>query len=393
MSQRRSHADTTGCSPMLLQSVGPTLDDLPLRVGLRDKLVPCPDLRFDKVTRLDADENPHAPTQALVDDVIRSIGDTATELHRFPDRDATDLRRDLAGYLTAQTGVHLSAENIWPANGSDEVVQQLLQAFGGPGRKALSFLPDYAMKPFAADCTDIETRETLRPDDFGLDLDLAASAIVARQPDVVLLASPHHSSGQSISLAELATLLDVTPGIMIVDETYGEFSSQPSAETLLEEYPTKLVIVRTMNTAFAFAGGRLGYLVGTPSLVEAMRLVRLPYHLSALTQSAARAALRHAGDSSNSVAALASERELVTSALSDMGFRVVPSDANFVLFGEFADARAAWQRYVNAGVLIRDVGIPGYLRASIGLPEENDTFIWVSAYIGATEVPPRVRPA
>ncbi|WP_025738506.1 histidinol-phosphate transaminase [Mycobacterium genavense] len=378
---------------MLLQRVGPTLDDLPLRVGLRDKRIPCSDLDFANVTRLDANENPHAPTQELVDEVIRCIGDAAVELHRRPDRDAMDLRRDLAGYLTAQTGVHLSAENIWAANSSDEVVQQLLRAFGGPGRIAMSFLPDYSMHPFVAGCTDIESHTVLRADDFGLDLAAAVSAVADRKPDVVLLASPNHLSGQSLSLVELRALLDVTPGILIVDETFGEFSSQPSAMTLLEEYPTKLAIVRTMSAAFAFAGGRVGYLVGTPSLVEAMHLVRLPYHLSALTQSAARAALRHAGDTSSNVAALVSERELVTSALIDMGFRVIAGEANFVLFGEFADARAAWQRYANAGVLIRDVGIPGFLRASIGLPKENDTFIWVSAYIGATEVPPRVRPA
>jgi histidinol-phosphate aminotransferase len=184
-------------------------------------------------------------------------------------------------------------------------------------------------------------------------------------------------------LPDLRRLLDVAPGILIVDEAYGEFSSQPSAITLVEEYPTRLVVTRTMSKAFAFAGGRLGYLVATPALVEALLLVRLPYHLSSVTQAAARAALRHADDTLGSVATLIAERERVTTALTSMGFRVISSDANFVLFGEFTDAPATWQRYLDAGVLIRDVGIPGYLRATTGLTDENDAFLRVSAQIAA----------
>jgi len=154
------------------------------------------------------------------------------------------------------------------------------------------------------------------------------------------------------------------------------------------EYPAKLVVTRTMSKAFAFAGGRLGYLVATPAMIDAMLLVRLPYHLSSVTQAAARAALRHADDTLGSVATLIAERERVTKALSGMGFRVIPSDANFVLFGEFADAPATWQRYLDAGVLIRDVGIPGYLRATTGLADENDAFLRASAQIATTELAP-----
>jgi histidinol-phosphate aminotransferase len=175
---------------------------------------------------------------------------------------------------------------------------------------------------------------------------------------------------------------------MIIDEAYGEFSSQPSAVSLVGEYPTKLIVTRTMSKAFAFAGGRLGYLIATPALVDAMLLVRLPYHLSSVTQAAARAALRHADDTLGSVATLIAERERVIIALTRMGFRVIPSDANFVLFGEFADAPACWQRYLDAGILIRDVGIPGYLRATTGLADENDAFLRASAQIAATELAP-----
>ena len=143
-----------------------------------------------------------------------------------------------------------------------------------------------------------------------------------------------------------------------------------------------------MSKAFAFAGGRLGYLIAAPAVIDAMLLVRLPYHLSSVTQAAARAALRHADDTLGSVAKLIGERERVTEALTVMGFRVIPSDANFVLFGEFADAPATWQRYLDAGILIRDVGIPGYLRATTGLAEENDALLAASARLAATELAP-----
>ncbi|OBG42050.1 histidinol-phosphate transaminase, partial [Mycobacterium alsense] len=319
---------------------------------------------------------------------VRSVADAAADLHRYPDRDAVALRRDLADYLTVQTGTRLGVENLWAANGSNEILQQLLQAFGGPGRTAIGFVPSYSMHPIIADGTRTEWLEAARADDFALDVDAAVAAVVERRPDVVFIASPNNPSGQSVSLPDLRRLLDVVPGILIVDEAYGEFSSQPSAVALVEEYPTRLVVTRTMSKAFAFAGGRLGYLIATPAMIDAMLLVRLPYHLSSVTQAAARAALRHADDTLSSVATLIKERERVSKALSGMGFRVIPSDANFVLFGRFADAPAAWRRYLDAGVLIRDVGIPGYLRVTTGLAAENDAFLRASAPIAATDLVP-----
>ncbi|MGV0052550.1 histidinol-phosphate transaminase [Mycobacterium colombiense] len=365
----------------------PTLDDLPLRDDLRGKS-PYGAPQLDVPVRLNTNENPHPPSKALVDDVVRSVAEAGAELHRYPDRDAVALRTDLAAYLSAQTGVALGVENLWAANGSNEILQQLLQAFGGPGRSAIGFVPSYSMHPIISDGTRTEWLQAARADDFGLDLDTAVAAVVERQPDVVFVASPNNPSGQSVPLPDLRRLLDVVPGILIVDEAYGEFSSQPSAVELVGEYPTKLIVSRTMSKAFAFAGGRLGYLIATPAVIDAMLLVRLPYHLSVLTQAAARAALRHADDTLGSVATLIAERERVSTALTGMGFRVIPSDANFVLFGEFADAPATWQRYLDAGVLIRDVGIPGYLRATTGLAEENDAFLRASAQIAATELAP-----
>jgi histidinol-phosphate aminotransferase len=362
-----------------------TLEDLPLRDNLRGKS-PYGAPQLAVPVRLNTNENPHPPTQALVEDVAESVRDAAADLHRYPDRDATALRADLAAYLSSQTGVALSTENLWAANGSNEILQQLLQAFGGPGRSAIGFVPSYSMHPIISDGTQTDWLEAKRADDFGLDVDVAVAAITDRRPDVVFLASPNNPSGQSVPLEDLRRLLDVAPGIVIVDEAYGEFSSEPSAVRLLADHPTKLVVTRTMSKAFAFAGGRLGYLAADPAVIDALLLVRLPYHLSVLTQAAARAALRHADDTLGSVARLIAERNRVSEALANMGFRVIPSDANFVLFGEFADAPAAWQRYLDAGVLIRDVGIPGFLRATTGLVDENDVLLDTSARVSETEL-------
>ena len=309
----------------------------------------------------------------------------AGQLHRYPDRDAVALRRDLAAYLSSQTGTAVGVDNIWAANGSNEILQQLLQAFGGPGRSAIGFVPSYSMHPIISDGTQTAWLVANRAEDFSLDPGAAVRAIKEHNPDIVFLASPNNPSGQSVSPDDLRLLLDaMTHGIMIVDEAYGEFSRQPSAVGLIGDYPSKLVVTRTMSKAFAFAGGRLGYLVAAPAVIDAMLLVRLPYHLSSVTQAAARAALRHAEDTLGSVAMLIAQRDRVSEALTAMGFRVIPSDANFVLFGQFADAPAVWQRYLDDGVLIRDVGIPGYLRTTIGLAEENDALLAASARIGAS---------
>lgn len=361
----------------------PALADLPLRDDLRGKS-PYGAPQLVVPVRLNTNENPHPPTLALVDDVAMSVRAAASQLHRYPDRDAVDLRSDLAAYMQDRTGIPLTFDNIWAANGSNEILQQLMQAFGGPGRSAIGFVPSYSMHPLISEGTHTEWITCARTDDFGLDVDRAVEVIADRAPDVVFVTSPNNPSGQSIELEDLRRILDAAPGVVVVDEAYGEFSPQPSAVTLLADYPSTLIVSRTMSKAFAFAGGRLGYLIATPAVVDAMLLVRLPYHLSVVTQAAARAALRHADDTLASVATLVAQRSRVSAALSTMGFRVIPSDANFILFGEFADAPAAWQRYLDAGVLIRDVGIAGYLRTTIGLAEENDAFLAASADIVGT---------
>jgi len=362
-----------------------TLDQLPLRDNLRGKS-PYGAPQLTVPVQLNTNENPHPPSTALIDDVAESVRAAAADLHRYPDRDAVALRADLAAYLTRQTGVPVDAANVWAANGSNEILQQLLQAFGGPGRSALGFVPSYSMHPIISEGIDTEWIEAKRSGDFSLDIDYAVAQIAERRPDVVFVTSPNNPTGHSIPIDELERILDAAPGIVVVDEAYGEFSAAPSAITLIDRFPTKLVVTRTMSKAFAFAGGRLGYLAASPAVIDAILLVRLPYHLSVVTQAAARAALRHADETLGSVAELAAQRDRVAAALTAQGFAVIPSDANFILFGRFTDAARAWQHYLDAGVLIRDVGIPGYLRATVGLAAENDEFLRVSADIAATDL-------
>ncbi|GAA1638683.1 histidinol-phosphate transaminase [Nocardia ninae] len=365
-----------------------SLADLPLRENLRGKK-PYGAPQLTVPVQLNTNENPHPPSRALIDDVAESIRIAAADLHRYPDRDAVALRADLAEYLTRQTGVAVDTDNVWAANGSNEILQQLLQAFGGPGRSALGFVPSYSMHPIISEGIDTEWIEAERDADFSLDVDYAVAAIAERSPNVVFVTSPNNPTGHSIPQDDLARILTAAPGIVVVDEAYGEFSAQPSALALIDRFPTKLVVTRTMSKAFAFAGGRLGYLVAAPAVIEAMLLVRLPYHLSVVTQAAARAALRHADETLGSVAELAAQRDRVAAELTEIGFDVIPSDANFLLFGRFTDAAGSWQRYLDHGVLIRDVGIPGYLRTTIGLAAENDELLKVSRVLVHTDLTPR----
>ena len=351
-----------------------TLDQLPLRDDLRGKS-PYGAPQLDVAVRLNTNENPYPPPPELVADIVAATAEVAANLHRYPDRDAVALRTALAAYLAGSTGVPLTVANVWAANGSNEILQQILQAFGGPGRLAVGFEPSYSMHPIISSGTRTEWLPAPRRADFSVDVEAAAAVLRERAPDITFLTSPNNPTGQSIAPADLAELVAAAPGIVVVDEAYVEFSAAPSAITLLAEHGHKLIVARTMSKAFAFAGGRLGYLAAAPAIVEALQLVRLPYHLASLTQAAALAALRHADATLGSVAKLAAERDRVVGVLRATGYTVVHSDANFVLFGLFADAPRAWRRFLDEGVLIRDVGIPGWLRVTVGTPEENDTFL------------------
>lgn len=350
------------------------MEDLPLRDELcGDKAYGAPQLHVD--VRLNTNENPYPPSDALVEDFIARVRSVASDLNRYPERDAVELRTELARYISRATGVDVTVDNVWAANGSNEVLHQLLQAFGGPGRRALGFTPSYSMHPLLSKGTHTEFVSCPRGEDMRIDMDAALQAIADSHPDVVFVTTPNNPTGDVTSLEDIEHIVQASPGIVIVDEAYAEFSDGPSAVTLIERYPAKLVVSRTMSKAFDFAGGRLGYFVASPAFVEAVLLVRLPYHLSSLSQIAAIVALRHSEDTLATVAVLAKERDRVSEALTAMGYSLVPSASNFVFFGLFDDAASAWQQFLDRGVLIRDVGVEGYLRATIGLPEENDAFL------------------
>ncbi|MCX7542532.1 histidinol-phosphate transaminase [Corynebacterium sp. P5848] len=351
-----------------------TLADLPLRDALRgEHAYGAPQL--DVPVRLNTNENPYPPSDALVEELVDTVRRLAGELNRYPERDCIELREHLAAYISVQTGVAVTRDNLWAANGSNEVLQQLLQAFGGPGRTALGFVPSYSMHPILATGTHTEFLRCERGSDFRIDMDRTLAEIERLRPDVVFVTTPNNPTGDVTSLDDIRRIAEAAPGIVIVDEAYAEFNDGPSAVELIEEFPSRLVVSRTMSKAFDFAGGRLGYFVAAPAFIDAVMLVRLPYHLSTLSQAAAIVALKHSGDTLATVARIAAERDRVVAALEQIGYDVVPSRSNFIFFGHFDDAAAVWRRFLDAGVLIRDVGVPHRLRATIGLDVENDAFI------------------
>ena len=331
--------------------------------------------QLDVPVRLNTNENPYPPSEAVVEDVSRAVAEAARSLNRYPDREASALRADLAAYLNTDGGSGLTGERVWAANGSNEIMLQLLQAFGGPDRTAVSFAPTYSMYPEYARDTHTRWMTGRRAEDFGLDLDAALALLRDERPSVVLLASPNNPTGTALPLDEVDAVCTAAPGIVVVDEAYGEFRRRgtPSALTLLDTHP-RLVVTRTMSKAFALAGGRVGYFAASSEVVDAVRIVRLPYHLSSVTQATARAALRHAGELLARVDDLRRERDDTVRWLRSLGLQAAESDANFVLFGVFEDRSAVWQAMVERGVLIREVGPPGWLRVSVGTPEEMAAF-------------------
>ena len=347
--------------------------DALLRPDLRGK-TPYGAPQLDVPVRLNTNENPHPPSAGLVADLAAAVADAARLMNRYPDRDAVALRADLATYLTRSTGHALSTDQVWAANGSNEVLQQLLQAFGGPGRSALGFVPTYSMHQLIAQATGTTWVPVPRLPDFRLEPEQAALVVREHAPDVVFLCSPNNPTGTALELEVVEAVYQAARGLVIVDEAYAEFSAKPSAVGLLGGRP-RLVVTRTMSKAFAFAAARLGYLAADPEVVRALMLVRLPYHLSVLTQAAARAALARADELLASVAAVKEQRDRLLRDIPAMGLEVVESDANFVLFGEFGDAHATWQGLLDRGVLVRDVGIPGWLRVTAGTEAETSAFL------------------
>jgi histidinol-phosphate aminotransferase len=346
----------------------------PLRDELRG-VEPYGAPQLDVPVALNVNENPYPPSRAVVDDIAGAVTLAASTLNRYPDREFTGLRIGLAAYLTRESGTDIAPEEVWAANGSNEVMLQILQAFGGPGRTAISFAPTYSMYPEYARDAMTNWVAGRRHEDFSFDFDEARRLIEEHQPSVILLPSPNNPTGTALPHEVISELCAIAPGVVVIDEAYAEFrrAGTPSALELLPEQ-RNLIVTRTMSKAFALAGARLGYLAAAPELCDALRVVRLPYHLSAVTQAVASAALRHADELLGKVDELRAERDRTVDWLTAQGFEVAQSDANFVLFGRFEDRAAVWQQLLDRGVLIRVTGPDGWLRVSIGTAAEMTAF-------------------
>lgn len=356
----------------------PRLRDL-LRADLRgEKPYGAPQLSVRAA--LNTNENSYPVPQPVVADMLAELAETLPELNRYPDREFTGLREALAAYLS-RSGTSVAAEQVWAGNGSNEVLLHLLQAFGGPGRRAIGFTPSYSMHSIIATTTGTEWIHGRRSDEpgqlFTLDADSVAEQIRAADPQLVFICSPNNPTGTAVGLEVIEAAYAAAPaGIVVVDEAYAEFArvGTPSALALLTGRE-RLVVTRTLSKAFALAGGRLGYLAADPELIDLLRLVRMPYHLSAPSQAVARAALRHADVMLSTVDAVKEQRDRLVRELETLGYAPVPSDANFVLFGGIADSARTWQALLDQGILVRDVGIAHYLRVTAGTLAETTAFL------------------
>jgi len=353
---------------------------LPLRDDLRDS-TPYGAPQLDVPVRLNTNENSYDVPDEVIAAIVDAVRQQAKHLNRYPDREFTALREDLAAYL----GHDLQADQLWAGNGSNEVLQQVLQAFGGPGRTALGFTPSYAMYPKISLTTGTAWVDGLRgrpevaaggPGSFDLDIDRTVEQIRRLEPEITFLCSPNNPTGTALSLDVVVAAYEATDGIVVVDEAYVEFarSGTPSALSLLPGRE-RLIVSRTMSKAFALAGARVGYLAADPAISDALRLVRLPYHLSSLTQAAARAALWHSDVLLDTVELIKAQRDRIVEALLELGLAPAASDANFVLFGGLGDEKAIWRSLLSRGVLIRDSGLPGYLRVTAGTEAETTRFL------------------
>ncbi len=352
--------------------------ELPLREDLVGEVsYGAPQL--DVAARLNVNENPFAVPADLARAMGDAVAEVAVTLNRYPDREAVALREALCAYIGAEAHVDVSVDQVWAANGSNEVMHQLFLAFGGPGRLAMTFDPTYSMYPEYARDTFTEYVTYPRTDDFRIDVAEARRVIAERKPSIVILTSPNNPTGTALALTDIAAIAEgarQAGAVVIVDEAYAEFRHEgvASACVLLPDHPN-LVVSRTMSKAFALAGARLGYAIAAdPAVVAALMVVRLPYHLSAVTQAVASTALAHADVLQAQVSLVRRERDALAEWLEAEGFDVAPSDANFLLFGRFGDRAVVWQGLLDRGVLIRQTGPEGWLRVTVGTPEENGMF-------------------
>ncbi len=348
---------------------------LPLRDALRP-LSPYGAPQVPAQASLNTNENPYSPSTTLQKAITDAVANVAANLNRYPDRDATKLRTELAAYINELSGTKFSAENIWAANGSNEIIQSIFLAFAQGS--VLGFTPSYSMHPLIAKTTGAQWIDGKRNSDFSLNTADAVAEILANKPSLTFITTPNNPTGGAVTIESIQLLADAAKavgGLLVVDEAYAEFSQEISAVTLIANNP-HVIVIRTMSKAFAFAGARVGYLVSDQAVKDAMMIVRLPYHLSAMTQAAALVAIEHRAELLGGVSTLIAARENVVSELHAMGLTTIPSSANFVLFTGFKqEAPQLWAEMLEKGVLIRDVGLSGYLRVTIGNEAENQLFV------------------
>ncbi len=351
----------------------------PAWLPLREPLKPMSPYGAPQVpasAQLNTNENPFAPSTELVAAIAKRVGEVSATLNRYPDRDAIALRAALANYMTQQTGVALEVANLWAANGSNEIIQSIFLAFGR--ESALGFTPSYSMHPLIAKVTSVNWLDGKRRDDHSLDIAAAVQEVLTAKPTLTFITTPNNPTGSVVTISEIVELANAAAtvgGLLVVDEAYAEFSSELSAVTLIAQYPN-VIVIRTMSKAFAFAGARLGYLIADSAVIDALQLVRLPYHLSAITQAVAEVALSFSAELLAGVDTLIAQREIVQAELTKLGLSITPSAGNFLLFGGFNQpADQIWRKLLDRGILIRDVGLLGQLRVTIGTAAENQAFL------------------
>ncbi|MGC8463004.1 MAG: histidinol-phosphate transaminase [Acidimicrobiales bacterium] len=328
----------------------------------------------DVEVRLNTNESPFGPPEALRTELTAAIA--RLDLNRYPDRDAHALRHELARHHD------VAVEQVYCANGSNEVLQSLLLAYGGPGRTVAVFEPTYQLHAHIARVTGTDVAVGQRTDDHALDLAEVARVVADSEPVVTFLCSPNNPTGRAEPAEVVAAVAALAPGLLVVDEAYGQFARTTALERLRHERPedAATVVVRTFSKTWSMAGVRLGYLVGPPEVVEACEAVTLPYHLDAVKQEAGRLALRYTAEMEARVALLVEERGRIAAGLGSLPVDTWPSDANFILFRpRERTASAVWHGLVERSVLVRDCstwpGLSGCLRVTVGTPEENDRFL------------------
>ncbi|HEX4400480.1 MAG TPA: histidinol-phosphate transaminase [Galbitalea sp.] len=358
-----------------------TLADLPIRDDLRGHTpygAPQEHVRI----QLNVNENTHPIPEDVAVDIQAALADAIRTVNRYPDREFAALRVGFANYL----GHGLSPANIWAANGSNEILQQFMQAFGGPGRSVLGFRPTYSMHSIIASGTGTRWIGADRDEEFRISPETVVATIEREKPEIVFLCSPNNPTGTPLQLETVIAAYEATHGMVLVDEAYAEFAPAaiPTALTLLPGRP-RLVVTRTMSKAFAFAGARVGYLAADPAVTDAMRLVRLPYHLSAFTQAAAIAALAHTREMLAMVDDIKAQRDRLLVELPRLGYPVHESWANFVLFGGVANPHALFEALLENDIIIRDVGLENHLRVTAGTESETTEFLDVLGSLTAAD--------